>query len=314
MEILDAQVHTWLADRPSRPWDPEFRLAHRRSVSHLVHASNGMPVEWLLVEMAEAGVDGAVLTPVGVYGHNLGYELEAAERFPRKFTVMATVDHLSPQVGDDLRHLHAQGVTSIRLLGMRDSDRLKRDEFRSVLTACADLRMCVAVSIAHPVDAHFEDLVREFANITFLLDHLGLDCAPPLRGAVPDEPFTNLPGVLRLAAHPNVCVKLTGAPALSRQTYPFRDLWSGLRKLIWGFGPQRVVWGSDVTRTNSLHSYWSGVHYLAEMGDLDDTDLASVYGQNLRRLLGWVEPGLTEPSRRFIPGDPGGGVDGRRPR
>ena len=52
MKIVDAQVHTWAAETPERPW-PKRAAPHRAPLGK----------EELLAEMDKAGVDAAVLVP-----------------------------------------------------------------------------------------------------------------------------------------------------------------------------------------------------------------------------------------------------------
>jgi hypothetical protein len=48
---LDAQVHVWLTDRPSRPWEKGYRARYCRNPSFLQHAGQSNSVENLLAEM-----------------------------------------------------------------------------------------------------------------------------------------------------------------------------------------------------------------------------------------------------------------------
>ena len=62
MEIIDAQIHTWLSDRPSRPWDPTYRARHRDKLRYLLHAGQTNSTEMAVLEMAEVGVDRGLLS------------------------------------------------------------------------------------------------------------------------------------------------------------------------------------------------------------------------------------------------------------
>jgi len=53
---------------------------------------------------------------------------------------------------------------------------------------------------------------------------------------------------LRLARHPNVAVKATGGPGYSAQPYPFAIMQAYVQQVIQAFGPQRVFWGTDITK------------------------------------------------------------------
>ena len=254
MIVLDAQVHAWCSDRPSRPWVRRYREIHRDKPSYLQHAGQTNSPDMVRAEMAEAGVDGALLTPVGVYGTNIDFELDAAEREPDRFQVIGLVDHLADDVAEHLAAARARGLRGIRMIEMREPDRVARGEFEPVLRACADLGLVVMLSLAHPLDPQLPELFGRHRDVFFYIDHLGTGFAPPILGFRPEEPFRHLDTVLTLADLPNVGVKLTGAPSLSAESYPFRDVWPAAVALVGAFGADRVSWGSDYTRTAGLCS------------------------------------------------------------
>jgi L-fuconolactonase len=287
VEILDAQTHMWLSDRPTRPWSPAYRDANRENLAMLIHAGQSMGPETLLLEMAEAGVDGAVLSPTGVYGADNSFELEAARQYPRKFCVVGWIDHLAPDVVETLEADVADGMVGVRILGFRDPSRVESGEFDAVLKACDRLGCAVSIPLVHPVLEGVLDVLRRYDGVQFTVDHLGVGFAPPLLGPVPDDPWVNLPAVLDLSRYPNVAMKLTGVAALSQQRFPFPDVHEGVRCVIDAFGVDRVMWGTDFTRTAGLHSYWDGVHYLAEIDGLSTSDLEILYGGALRKAMSW---------------------------
>jgi predicted TIM-barrel fold metal-dependent hydrolase len=174
---------------------------------------------------------------------------------------------------------------------MREPDRVARGEFEPVLRACADLGLVVMLSLAHPLDPQLPELFGRHRDVFFYIDHLGTGFAPPILGFRPEEPFRHLDTVLTLADLPNVGVKLTGAPSLSAESYPFRDVWPAAVALVGAFGADRVSWGSDYTRTAGLCSYWEGRHYLAEIPDFSEEQRALLYGETLIQRTGWKRDG-----------------------
>src|SRR6476646_10583025 len=60
--------------------------------------------------------------------------------------------------------------------------------------------------------------------------------------------FNDLGDMLALAKHPNVAVKLSGAPSYSNQPYPYRNIHTYLHQIFDAFGPRRCFWGTDITR------------------------------------------------------------------
>ena len=56
------------------------------------------------------------------------------------------------------------------------------------------------------------------------------------------------PELLALAKYPNVAVKTTGQPGYAEDDHPFRSLHPHLHRCFDAFGPERMFWGTDITR------------------------------------------------------------------
>jgi L-fuconolactonase len=91
-------------------------------------------------------------------------------------------------------------------------------------------------------------IARVHPRLTIVIDHLGL-IRWTGRGS------EGLSGLLGLATHPNICVKLSGLEVLSGERYPFRAAWPLARAVVDAFGPDRVMWGSNSPRALSSTSY-----------------------------------------------------------
>lgn len=132
-------------------------------------------------------------------------------------------------------------------------------------------------------------LAARSPNTKLVIDHLGLQ--QPHERPAPVKPFADLPNLLKLAAHDNVVVKITGACTLSRETFPFKDLWDPLWRLFDRFGLERCVWGTDWTRTAPLLTYEQGVESFRLTDRLSDSDRATLMGETLQRVYNWAPTG-----------------------
>jgi L-fuconolactonase len=128
--------------------------------------------------------------------------------------------------------------------------------------------------------------IEAYPDLQFVLDHLGLPQPTP-HGTRDREPFARLPDLLNLAQFPNVAVKISAAPVLSLEPFPFRDLWPPLHQVISSFGLERVMWGSDWTRVTQSHTYAEGLAYLAETDELSQSDKEQLLGKTLMTVLRW---------------------------
>lgn len=137
----------------------------------------------------------------------------------------------------------------------------------------------------HGCVRQFHDVVRAHPDTVFVVDHLGL-WSPPL---TPDgiDPFDEIEQVLALATYPNVVVKFTGVPSLSREAYPFGDVWAPAHRYLDAFGPGRLMWGSDFTRCRTLHTYREGIDFLLHTREVSESDKQMLFSGTARHWLEW---------------------------
>src|SRR4029078_9594097 len=102
--------------------------------------------------------------------------------------------------------------------------------------------------------------------------------------------MTHMPDLLGLAKYPNVAVKATGVPHYSSEPYPFPALHTYLRQVYDAFGPQRMFWGTDITKMPcSWHQCVT--MFTEELPWLSDQDKALVMGEALCAWWGWDRRG-----------------------
>ncbi|HVW17134.1 MAG TPA: hypothetical protein VHB30_02685, partial [Solirubrobacteraceae bacterium] len=73
------------------------------------------------------------------------------------------------------------------------------------------------------------------------------------------------------------------------EPFPFPSLHDPLRRVVAAFGPERVFWGSDMSRHGP--SYREALAWVREVDGLGDDALAWVLGRGIRRWLGLERPG-----------------------
>jgi L-fuconolactonase len=281
--VIDAQVHIWGRPTARFPWARGLldELPVEAARTYLDHVRTGAD---LLDEMDEAGVDIALLTSPWLYGCDPAYSLQAADDHPGRFGVVAPIASQASGVSEYIASLGLQrDVVGIRvLLGFSDRHRngvSTVDVFDAALAGARKERLPVFVS---PI-GYFELVAaaaQRYPDVTLVLDHLGLwlDAGTDARLAMADD-------VLRLSRYPNVMVKCSAAPELSRTSYPFEDLWPLLHRFVDSFGAQRMMWGSDINQHRHALSYRESIDYLRLSNELSAVDRAQILGQTAMRLL-----------------------------
>ena len=130
-----------------------------------------------------------------------------------------------------------------------------------------------------------DQLAAKNPDTQIIIDHLGLQ--QPFAPPAPKAPFAELPKVLKLAAYPNVAIKISGACTLSHQPFPYDDIWDPLRRILDAYGFDRCMWGTDWTRAVALLTYKQGVDAFRLTDRLTDPERAQLMGGTLQKIYRW---------------------------
>jgi predicted TIM-barrel fold metal-dependent hydrolase len=288
IEVVDAQVHAWDRDGASFRWRLDFGSVETDAQVARHFGETTMPPERLLACMDDAGVDAAVVVSPTLYGSDTAYARHTVAHDHARLAFVGLVDPDSPTLDDDVASWRSQsGALAIRISIYFEHvmESVERGALRGVLVAGERHRVPVCVYPPGRLD-RIARVARAFPELQLVVDHLGLAQPAPVFPTIEGDGFGRLPSLLELAAYPNIAVKATGVPSLSREPYPFRDVWDPLRRVIDAFGCDRVMWGTDFTRVAELVTYEESVAYLREM-DFAPADLEQLYGRTLRRVLRW---------------------------
>jgi predicted TIM-barrel fold metal-dependent hydrolase len=269
--IVDAQVHIWGSGTPLPP--------HR-----------AIPVftkDELLQEMDAAGVDAALIHPPGWDPGSDALALEAARRHPDRLGVLGKLP-LDRQESRGLVGTWKQqpGMLGLRFVFLQPHQRTwPTDGTMDWLWPAAE-RAGVPVAL---LAADFLPVVARVAErhpaLKLIIDHLGR----PHR-TKDEAAWANLGELLALARHPNIAVKATGAPSYSSEPYPYRNIHAHLHRLFDAFGPERLFWGTDITR---MPCTWRQcvTLFTEELPWLRGRDQELVMGRALCAWLDWTLPG-----------------------
>jgi L-fuconolactonase len=266
LRVVDAQVHAW--------WDGRSTGHHRR-----------VPItgDVLKAEMEDAGVDRAVLVPPLWDPAGNAYALGLACADPGRFAAMGVISPGDPDAASALGGWRAlPGMRGARVLFNTPARMapLLDGTFAPFWPAAEQLGMATAV-LAPGNLALIGDIAARHPGLPVIVDHLGVP-----RGARGPDAFAHLPELLALARHPNIHVKAAAVGDYALDPYPFGSLDTILRAVFDAFGPQRVVWASDLSRLQ--HPYRRCVtHFTEAIPWLSGEDLELVMGANICRLLDW---------------------------
>jgi len=275
MLTIDAQVHAYERDRPGRPWLEALQGPAEVTGDQMVAA------------MDRVRVDGAILvSPFTMYGYDASYAREVYARHKRRFGLIKPVDPGEPAVAETIADWAAsEGAIGVRLmLNRMESDDPEDAGVNRVLAAAASRGTPVNLLCSGRLD-QTAALAARHPNTRLVIDHLGL--TQPFEPPPPSQPWDDLPKVLALAQYDNVAIKITGAGTLSREKFPYPDIWDPLSRIFDAFGLERCLWGTDWTRACALLSYEQGVEAFRVAERLSDSDRAMLMGEALTRIYNW---------------------------
>jgi L-fuconolactonase len=275
MLTIDAQVHAYEHNHPGRPW-----------VGTLTGPAE-VTGDQMVAAMDAVGVDGAILvSPFSMYRYDASYAKQVYAAHPNKFGLVKPVDPTDPGVAETIADWAAtDGTVGIRVF-LRDNASTDPADpaINHVLAVAAQHSLPVNLACTGRLD-QAGGLAARNRNTRLVIDHLGLP--QPHMPPPPPEPFAALPNLLALAVHDNIAVKISGACTLSREPFPYRDIWDPLGRVFDAFGFGRCMWGTDWTRAVNLLTYEQGVEAFRVTDRLSDSEKAALMSETLTKIYNW---------------------------
>ena len=283
--IVDAHVHVF---RPASVLP--------RAVDALVPPERDAPVGELLATMEGAGVDRAVLVPLGPEDAAVAAALAA---HPGRFAAVAVADAAvqGRTPADPLAALERRraelAFRALRTGWLGEPDRpLAESPMLPVLRRLADRGLLLWAYLAPDQRGLLEELPRAVPGLRVVLNHLGVfphdmrvdaHGRPAFDDVLREEEVAS---VLRLARHPEVHVMVSGQYALSREPHPHRDLDELVRRLADAYGADRLLAATDWPWIAEVPGYAATLALAAgPLAGASPAELAAVRGDTARRLL-----------------------------
>ena len=279
MAIIDSQVHAYEANTAQRPW---------HSVPNWPAHVTG---DEMVAAMDAVGVDGAIfISAFGLYQYDASYAVEVRQAHPGRFAIVKPVDPDDPAVADVIADWkRTPGTVGVRIMLPEGSGRAADDPgLDRILRAAARVDFPVNILCWGNLDAGTA-LIDRHPGTRFIIDHLGL--MQPRVPPAPAQPWADLPKVLALARRENAVLKVSGACTLSREPYPFADIWDPLARVFDAWGFERCLWGTDWTRAFAVVHYAQAVEPFRLTDRLSDGERAMLMGGACAKAYGWV-PGV----------------------
>lgn len=270
--LIDTHLHCFAGAQ-----DPRFPY-HERAPYRPEAAATP---EHLLACMQHAGVNHAIVVHPEPYQDDHRYLEHCLEigRGKLKGTVLLFADR--PGSLDQLKDLASRlAVIAVRVHAYAP-ERLPpfgQPELRRLWQAAAEHGLAVQLHFEPRYAPGFEPLIREFADIRVIIDHMGR----PFQGT-PDEHAV----VLRWSRFENTIMKLSSIPSTS--TYPHRDIQPVIRQLTDAWGAERMIYGGGFNAEATGESYAAAFARARScLAHLSEVDQARILGGTAARLFGFA--------------------------
>ena len=276
MAIIDSQVHVYEANTPQRPWHNVPNWPAHVTGDEMVAA------------MDKVGVDGAIfISAFSMYRYDASYAVEVQRAHPGRFALVKPVDPADPEVADVVADWKkTPGTVGIRIIVTKEPGRNPSEQgLDRILRAAVQHDFPVNMLCWGNLDAGTA-LIDRYPDTRFIIDHLGL-MQPRTPDARPAQPWAELPKVLELAKRRNAVIKISGACTLSREPYPFPDIWDPLARIFDAWGFDRCLWGTDWTRAYAVVNYEQAVEPFRLTDRLSDSERAMLMGGAVAKAYGW---------------------------
>lgn len=275
MAIIDSQVHAYEANTPQRPWATVPNWPPHVTGDEMVAA------------MDKVGVDGAIfISSFSMYRYDASYAVEVQRAHPGRMAIVKPVDPDDPAVADVIADWkRTPGTVGVRIMVPQGSDRAPDDAgLDRILRAAAVVDFPVNILCWGNIDVGAA-IIDRHPNTRFIVDHLGI--LQPREPPAPAEPWADLPKVLALAKRANAVIKVSGACTLSKQPYPFPDIWDPLARIFDAWGFERCLWGTDWTRAFAVVNYEQAVEPFRMTDRLTEAERAMLMGGTCAKAYGW---------------------------
>ncbi|MGE0766926.1 MAG: amidohydrolase [Hyphomicrobiaceae bacterium] len=273
--IIDSQVHAYEANTPKRPWHNVPNWPPHVTGDEMVAA------------MDKVGVDGAIfISAFSLYQYDASYAIEVQKKHPGRMAIIKPVNPDDPAVADVIAEWKKQpGAVGIRIMMRKEGGRAADDPgLDRVCKAAVKYDLPLNMLCWGNVDVGTA-LVDRHPDTRFIIDHLAIE--QPHEPPAPAEPWADLPRVLELAKRKNAVIKVSGACTLSKQPYPFDDIWDPLARVFDAWGFDRCLWGTDWTRAFAVVNYEQAVRPFVETKRLSDSERAMLMGGACAKAYNW---------------------------
>ena len=229
------------------------------------------PVESLIFQMDNNGVDGAVLIQHGGTFDN-EYLFEVSEKYPNKFKIVCLVDPSAEDPIKILEELTKKGAAGIRMSPNSRFDNVDVNDFWSI---CGKLGLAVSVigSLDDFSSKKFTQIIDKNPKTKIVLEHLaGFKNYNVQNGELMSfhDLIIKYKKILEYGSRDNVYMKIPGLgeleprPEILSPSFSLIDSRRIVEMTLEIFGSEKLMWGSDFPPVSNREGYKNALNWIKE--------------------------------------------------
>ncbi|XP_002968753.2 uncharacterized protein LOC9650966 [Selaginella moellendorffii] len=281
--IVDSHLHVWASKKEAQdfPYFPGQEPTIDGSI------------QLLLDKLCEANVAGALIVQPINHKFDHSYVTSVLQSHPEKFVgcCLGNPEQDGRGLAELERLVEHDGYRAVRFNPYLwpSGEKMTNEVGKRMFAKAGQLGIPVGFMCFKGLSLHIEEietLCSLYPSTTVLIDHFGF-CKP----AVTEEETATWNSLLGLARYPQVYVKVSAFFRVSRESYPYKDTWTMLRRLLDVYGPRRLMWGSDFPFVNQECGYANAVgilHAARDHGTVSRDELEWLLGKTARQVFGGV--------------------------
>ncbi len=235
--IIDTHLEVWT-------FDPKFPFHHPERPD-LKRTNMEAPIENQVAQMKDFGLKYAVLITPRFYGWDNSYTSYSLHKYPDRFVAHGLINPLDPDVAGRLRYwVKEHGFQGMRFSPIYHpkSTWLNSKAHYPLWKEAERLGAVFNYYILPHQMPMLEEMAGRFPGVKIVIDHLG---KPDLREP---DPWTGFRLMFRLKKFPQVWVSASEPYELSREDFPYRDVYPFFKATYEEFGPRHLIWGTGYPR------------------------------------------------------------------
>jgi len=254
------------------------------------------PPEFLIAQMNHIGVDKAVLQRAHIYGKLENYYHDAIGRFPQRLIGLVQIDESKAYTDEQIAELH-RAIGELGFSGLYfEPGALFVNGFRHNFDEAIFGPFWAEVdSLSTPIFVQtdrskfldqmksWRNILEKYPNMVFVIS-LGLPEQLALR-----DGEVHIPELVHdLVSGYKVFLELAYPVSMGKKSdYPYPDAQRLIKHLYDAFGPEKLVWGTDIPNVERYCTYAQSLTYITHYCNfLSEHDKELILGKNVLRIFG----------------------------